>query len=62
MQSNQIKPNLSHKELKKIFTPTDDELILLDLKTKKTLSAPRLGFIITLKYYQYLGRLISVKK
>jgi TnpA family transposase len=57
-----IKPNLSHKELKEIFTPTEEELILLDSKTKKTLPAPRLGFIITLKYYQYLGRLISVQK
>jgi TnpA family transposase len=57
-----IKPNLSHKELKEIFTPTDEELTLLDSKTKMTLPAPRLGFIITLKCYQYLGRPINVEK
>lgn len=57
-----IKPNLSHKELKEIFTPTEEELILLDSKTKKTLPAPRLGFMLTLKCYQYLGRPIGVQK
>lgn len=30
-----IKPNLSHKELKEIFTPTKEELILLDSKTEQ---------------------------
>jgi hypothetical protein len=57
-----IKPNLNHKELKEIFTPTEEELLLLDLKTKRTLPAPRLGFMVTLKCYQYLGRPISVQK
>ncbi|MBY0544073.1 MAG: DUF4158 domain-containing protein [Gammaproteobacteria bacterium] len=57
-----IKPNLSHKELKEIFTPNQEELSLLDAKTKKTLPAPRLGFMITLKCYQYLGRPVSLKK
>src|SRR3990167_3677457 len=57
-----IKPNLTHKELKEIFTPTNEELILLNSKTKKTLPIPRLGFMATLKCYQYLGRPIAVKK
>lgn len=57
-----IKPNLSRKELKEIFTPTPDELFLLNSKTKRTLSLPRLGFMITLKCYQYLGRPIRVNK
>src|SRR5438477_11482335 len=57
-----MKPNLSHKELKEIFTPTEEELILLDSKTKKSLPMPRLGFMTTLKCYQYLGRPISLHK
>lgn len=57
-----IKPNLSHKELKDIFTPTEEEILLLNSKTKKTLPATRLGFMMTLKCYQYLGRPISVQK
>lgn len=57
-----IKPNLSHKEQKEIFTPTIEELSLLDSKTKKTLPVSRLGFMITLKIYQYLGRPIKVQK
>ncbi len=57
-----IKPNLSHKEQKEIFTPTVEELILLKSKTKKALPISRLGFMITLKCYQYLGRPIKVRK
>jgi hypothetical protein len=57
-----IKPNLTYKELKAIFTPTNEELVLFNSKTKKTLPIPRLGFMATLKCYQYLGRPISVKK
>ena len=57
-----IKPNLSHKEFKEIFTPTEEELCLLNSKTKKTLPVPRLGFMLTLKCYQYLGRPIKVQK
>ena len=57
-----IKPNLSHQELKEIFTPTEEELFLLDSKTTGKFSVSRLGFMVTLKYYQYLGRPISVKK
>ena len=37
-----IKPNLSHQELKEIFTPSEEELALLNRKTKKTLPVPRL--------------------
>lgn len=57
-----IKPNLSHKEIKEVFTPTEEELALLDSNTKKTLPLTRLGFITTLKCYQYLGRPISLQK
>lgn len=57
-----IKPNFSHKEQKEIFTPTYEELFLLNSKTKKTLPITRLGFMITLKCYQYLGRPISIQK
>jgi hypothetical protein len=32
-----IKPNLTYKELKEIFTPTEEELLLLDSRTKKSL-------------------------
>lgn len=57
-----IKPNLTYKELKEIFTPTEEELFLLDSRTKKSLPVPRLGFMITLKCYQYLGRPIKPEK
>lgn len=57
-----IKPNLSIKELKELFTPTEEELLLLSSKTKKTLSMSRLGFMIILKCYQYLGRPVDVQK
>ena len=39
-----------------------EELALLDTKTKKTLPVPRLGFMITLKCYQYLGRPMRMDK
>lgn len=55
-----VKPNFSQKELKEIFIPTEEELLLLNIKTKRTLPVPRLGFMITLKYYQYLGRPIKI--
>ena len=57
-----IKPNLTYKELKEIFAPTEEELILLDSRTKKSLPIPRLGFMITLKCYQYLGRPVKLEK
>src|SRR6185437_8807888 len=57
-----IKPNLSYKEQQEIFTPTAEELFLLNSKTKKALPISRLGFMVTLKCYQYLGRPIKVKK
>jgi len=57
-----IKPNLSYKEQKEIFTPTAEELFLLNSKTKNTLPISRLGFMITLKCYQYLGRPINALK
>jgi hypothetical protein len=57
-----IKPNLTHKEIKEVFTPTEAELLLLDSKTRKRFHSTRLGFMITLKCYQYLGRPINTKK
>lgn len=57
-----IKPNLNYKEQKEIFTPTAEELFLLQSKTKKALPISRLGFMITLKCYQYLGRPIKIQK
>ncbi len=57
-----IKPNLTYKELKEIFAPNEEELILLDSRTKKSLPIPRLGFMITLKCYQYLGKPITAEK
>jgi len=56
-----IKPNLSNREIKEIFTPTAEEMSLLDAKTKKALHTPRLAFMLILKYYQYLGRPIVVR-
>jgi len=56
-----IKPNLSSREIKEIFTPTAEEIYLLDAKTKKSLHASRLEFMLILKYYQYLGRPIVVR-
>ncbi|GAG69523.1 unnamed protein product [marine sediment metagenome] len=55
-----IKPSFSNKELSEIFKPTEEELCLLDANTKKTLPKPRLGFMIILKCYQYLGRVVAV--
>ena len=57
-----IKPNLSHKELREIFTPLGEEISLLNSKTKKSLVVPRLGFMLLLKCYQYLGRPINLQK
>lgn len=57
-----IKSNLTYKELKEIFCPTQEELILLDSKAKKSLPIPRLGFMIILKCYQYLGKPIRPDK
>ncbi|HEV2524261.1 MAG TPA: DUF4158 domain-containing protein, partial [Gammaproteobacteria bacterium] len=57
-----IKPNLNHKEFKEIFEPTEEELLFLDSKTKKTLHISRLGFMMILKCYQYLGRPVKVGK
>ena len=57
-----LKPSLSPRELLEIFAPTDEEFMLLDSKTKKTLPISRLGFMVTLKCYQYLGRPVSIKK
>jgi TnpA family transposase len=57
-----LKSNLSYKELTELFTPTTEERALLELKTKKTLPVTRLGFMIILKCYQYLGRPIKLEK
>jgi TnpA family transposase len=57
-----IKPNLSHKELREIFTPQEEEISLLNSKTKTSLVVPRLGFMLLLKCYQWLGRPINLQK
>jgi hypothetical protein len=57
-----IKPNLSHKELREIFTPREEEISLLNSKTKISLVVPRLGFMLLLKFYQWLGRPINLQK
>ncbi len=57
-----IKPHLSNRELKEIFTPTKNELLLLKDSTKKTNDVSRVAFMILLKGYQYLGRPINVNK
>lgn len=57
-----IKPNLSHKELRELFTPKEEEISLLNSKTKISLVVPRLGFMLLLKCYQYLGRPVNLQK
>lgn len=56
-----IKPFFTQKELSEVFKPNKEELLLLDSKTKKTSNISRLGFILLLKYYQYLGRPVKIK-
>jgi TnpA family transposase len=55
-----IKPHLSPKELENVFKPNEEEFYLLNSNTKKSLPAPRLGFMMFLKCYQYLGRPIKI--
>jgi hypothetical protein len=57
-----MKPAFSAKELNKIFAATEDEMVLLNKSTRKTGLIPRLGFMVTLKCYQYLGRPVRVIK
>ena len=56
-----IKPVFTTKELVEIFKPSDSELLLLDSNTKKANIISRLGFMLLLKHYQYLGRPIKIK-
>jgi Domain of unknown function (DUF4158) len=57
-----MKPVFSAKALKELFAPTEDEMVLLNNSTRKTGLIPRLGFMVTLKCYQYLGRPVGVIK
>jgi len=57
-----IKPNLNQKELGELFAPSPEELLLLDANTKRTLTVPRLGFMLILKCYQYLGRPMHIQQ
>jgi len=57
-----IKPHLSQRELGEVFTPNEREVLLLNNNLKKTNPVSRLGFMILLKCYQYLGRPVSVNK
>ena len=55
-----IKPGLTFKEIKEIFTPTNAEVTFMQVKTKMATSQSQLGFILLLKCYQYLGRPIKI--
>ncbi len=57
-----IKPSLNHKELIEIFAPTDEDLALLNSSTRMSLPKTRLGFMVILKCYQYLGRPINAQR
>ncbi len=57
-----IKPHLSIKEFKEVFTPNEKEIALMDANTKSSNHISRLGFMMLLKCYQYLGRPIKVNK
>lgn len=57
-----IKPNLTMDEIEEIFKPTEDELQLLISRTKASKLLPRLGMLMLLKSYQYLGRAIKIDK
>ena len=56
-----FKPVFTQKELVEVFKPNSNELLLLDTNTKKTSEVSRLGFMLLLKYYQYLGRPVKAK-
>ena len=56
-----FKPVFTQKELVEVFKPNSNELLLLDTNTKKTREVSRLGFMLLLKYYQYLGRPVKAK-
>ncbi len=56
-----IKPFFTTKELIEIFKPNDQEILLLNSNTKKTSVISRLGFMLLLKHYQYLGHPIKNK-
>ena len=57
-----VKPMLSLEELDEIFKPTNEEKQLLEKNNRKTFSVSCLGFMLTLKYYQYLGRVIAMNE
>lgn len=57
-----LKPNLTGKELEQNFAPNLRELFLMENYTRKKSSVTKLGFILTLKCYQCLGRPIATNK
>ena len=57
-----IKPNLTRKELKEIFTPRNEELILLNSKTKKLLSIPRRPISVNKLDNSKLSKIYLVKQ
>jgi TnpA family transposase len=57
-----LKPSFTPKELIEVFLPTDEELLFIKKNTRKSSPAIQLGFLLTLKYYQYIGRPILVRK
>lgn len=50
---------LTAKEINALFTPTEEEYLLIQEKTNRFSQMPRLGFTLLLKGYQYLGRPIK---
>lgn len=57
-----LKPNLTDKELEENFAPNVEELQLMQNNTKSSSEMSQLGFMITLKCYQCLGRPINLDK
>lgn len=57
-----IKPNLTHREMVRLFTLTEDEVQFIHANTKKTRHIAKLGLAVILKCFQYLGRPIKPQR
>jgi uncharacterized protein YcgL (UPF0745 family) len=59
-----FKKNLTKKELKKIYTPTDDEISMSNIKKrgqfKKKVKSAQLCFLVMLKTFQRLGYFVQL--
>lgn len=56
-----LKTDFTESELERNFKPTEAELFLIKNNTKKNSIGTQLGFLITLKCYQCLGKPILIK-